>query len=192
MNQQNLPGTKHQSHAHRGATLEDLLSRTHEYYRARNLAQIEKQAVEWRYTGLSEYNNLAVKSGELCAKTNTGRYIKKVKSDVDFVGIIAGCGRFVCFDAKQTAEKSLPLSNVADHQIRTLLQKERCGAVSGLMILFSSLNRLFFVPAAVVDAAIIEMLYRKGRKSLSLADCIEKGREIEIKGNLADWLRVLL
>lgn len=188
--QQNLPGTKHISHAHLGRDLEDLLKRTHAVYRAKNLADIEKNPVEWTYTAKSQYDALKSNvSHDLVAVTNTKRYIKKVKSNIDFSGVAKG--KFAGFDAKQTKEKSLPLKHIQPHQLENLLKKEKCGGIAGFMILFSSLNRLFFVSASVVDAAVIEMLYKKGRKSLSFSDCEQRGKEIEIKGNLADWLAVL-
>ncbi|HEY8560474.1 MAG TPA: Holliday junction resolvase RecU [Pyrinomonadaceae bacterium] len=189
MTQPNLPGAKSANHAHLGRDLEDLLSRTHEYYRARGMADMEKNPVEWKYISKFEYDKLKAARADIVAVTNNNRYIKRVKSDVDFAGV--GYGRYFTFDAKETAEKNLPLSRVAEHQLRTLLKKEQCGGVAGLMILFSSVNRLFFVPASVVDAATVEMLYKKGRKSLSLDDCVAKGKEIQIAGNLADWLKVL-
>lgn len=190
MTQPTLPGQKTISHAHLGRDLEDLLSRTHETYKIQNVADIEKNPVEWRYCGKSEYDKLSAARADLVAVTNNGRYIKRVKSDVDFAGVAKG--RFVTFDAKETVDKNLALSRIQDHQLRTLLQKERCGGIAGLMILFSSLDRLFFVSASIVDRATIEMLYKRGRKSLSLVDCEVKGKEIPIKNNMVDWLKILL
>ncbi len=188
--QPTLPGTSHVSHSNLGKDFEAMLNRTHHFYAVNKLASVEKNPVEWRYIGFSEYNKLKTSRGELVAITNTNRYIKKVKSDVDYCGVFGG--RFITFDAKQTKESSLPLGNIAEHQIQTLLSKERAGGISGLMIYFSEKGRCFFVPASIVDAANIEMLYKKGRKSLSVDLCAAKGREIPVTHNLVDWLKVLI
>jgi Penicillin-binding protein-related factor A, putative recombinase len=191
MKQPTLPGTNRANHAHLGRNLEDLLDRTHSVYAVQKKANIEKNPVEWVYTSQSQYNTLRNNRADIVAVTNNARYIKRKKSDVDYAGVVAPSGRFITFDAKETTGKSFPLSNVAEHQIQTLLKKAECGALAGLMIYFSDLDRLFFLEIDYVDAANIEMLYKKGRKSIPLADCIDLGTEIPIHGNLADWYSVL-
>ena len=176
------------NHAHLGKNLEDLLNRTHAIYLKQKRGKIEKNPVEWRYTSESQYRALANGYGDIVAITNRRRFIKKVKSDVDFSGHIGG--KFVIFDAKETSVKNLPLSAVTEAQLRTLREHQECGSVSGLMVMFSALNRLFFITAAIVDMATIAMLYKKGPKSIPLVDFESFGVEIPIVGNLADWAGV--
>lgn len=189
--QPELPGVKSLSHSNRGRELEDLLERTHHFYAVRKLAFISKNPVEWRYVNQSHYNTFRDSSADFVAKTNRGLYLKKFKSDVDFSGVIAPTGRMVIFDSKQIKGKSLPLGNIAEHQIRTLSQNESCGAIAGIIILFSDLERVFFVFASVVQKAQFMMLYHRGAKSLSLVLCETDGIEIPVKNNLVDWLAEL-
>ena len=105
--------------------------------------------------------------------------------------MISPNGRAISFDAKEIKGKSLHLGNIESHQIETLRQAEEAGAISGLMIMFSDLQRVFFVPASVVEKVHLEMLYSKGAKSLSLSLCESDGREIQIVGGLVEYLEVI-
>lgn len=187
--QQNLPGTKHVSHANLGKNFETMLSKTHAEYAARKLAQIDQNPLQWVYINESQFRTFADSTYEIVAKTNRGNFLKKAKSNIDFSGVIAPHGKAVHFDAKQTKGKSFPLSNLQKHQLDTLIGKEQLGAVAGIMLYFSELNRVFFVRAKILDAAFIEMLYKGGRRSLSLAQCEENAVEIDVKGYFVDWLR---
>lgn len=191
--QPTLPGAKHVSHSNLGATLETMVDTANHYYKVKNIAHITKNPVEWRYTNLSQYKALANARADLAAVTNTGRFIKRVKSDVDFSGSVktAGGGRYICFDCKQFQGKSFPLANVEDHQIRTLADFAKCGAISGLLLLFTDLNRAFFVSAQLVDECAAAMLYKGARKSLSLLQCENDGIEIYSNAGIFDYLAAM-
>jgi recombination protein U len=190
MNQPTLPNLNRANHAHLGREFERLLEASHEEYKVRKLAIIEKNPIEWKYCGRSDYDYLSQnRSADLTAKTNTGRFIKRAQSDVDYSGTLKG-GRSINFDAKQTGGKSFPLSNVEKHQIRNLREKAEMGAISGLMIYFTELERIFFVSAQAV-AKIYDAIITGGRKSLSIEYCEGEGVEIPKRGNQIDWLKVL-
>lgn len=185
-----LPGIKHVSHANRGKEFEKLLAKTHHYYAVKKLAFVQQNPVEWRYVSKSQYDTFRDSTYDFVAKTNRGLYLKKFKSTVDFSGVIKG-GKMAIFDSKQITGKSLPLGNIPDHQIKTLRQSEECGAISGILLMFSDLNRVFFLSATVIERACVEMLYKNGRKSISLANCESEGVEIPVAGGLVEWLTIL-
>jgi recombination protein U len=190
--QPDLPGQKHISHAHRGRSLEDLLDRTHAKYEREKKASIEKNPVEWRYTDKNKYDYLCQNSKfDVVARTNTGRYLVRKKSDVDYSGVVAPVGRFFTFDAKETAVKNFSLQGLEKHQLETLEAKDRIGALAGLMVYFSSLNRLFFLHVKFVREAEDARLFKRGAKSIPLKTFEEIGREIPTRGDVADWYSVL-
>jgi penicillin-binding protein-related factor A (putative recombinase) len=151
------------THANLGKGFEQALERAHSVYAVQKLAVMDKNPVEWRFTSRGQYEALKGARADLVAITNTGRFIKRVRSDVDFSGTaktLDGRGISVQFDAKEVTRKSFPLANVEKHQVERLLLNEACGAIAGLMIHFSDLKRTFFVGATVVDQAFIAMLYK--------------------------------
>lgn len=178
--------------ANLGKAFEMDLERTHQFYQVKKLASIDRNPVEWRYTSPQTYNKYANSRGmdRLVARTASGSHLIKAASDIDYSGVAKG--RAVAFDAKETSTKNFPLGNVELHQVNALLNKARCGSIAGLMIRFTSVKRVYFVPVAVVDEAIIKMQFHGGRKSLSLAECAGLGLEIPVSQNLIDWLPVLL
>ncbi len=100
------------SHAHRGRSLEDLINYANDQYRARGIADIEKQPVPARFIG--------------------GGRVIPVKSGVDYEGIFQGLR--VVFEAKQTHLKSFPLRLVKDHQYQRLLAASVGGHRSFLLV----------------------------------------------------------
>lgn len=173
-----------QGHANRGRELEKLLERTHAYYRVHKKAVVDKNPVEWRYINFSQYNAAKdnVGASRTVAKTAHGEYLRKVKSDIDFSGTLAG-GRSIYFDAKQTQGKSWPYDRIDKHQVETLIEKDKIGAIAGIILMFTDLDRAFFVQASTIDEGVINMLYRKGRKSLSIAECEQHALEIRVEKN---------
>ena len=189
--QQPNPSAKQVSHSNRGREFETLIERTNHYYSVRKIAFIEKNPTVWRYVNKSQFDTFRDSTSDFVAKTNRGLYLKRFKSDVDFSGVLAPNGRAISFDSKEIKGKSLPLGNIAEHQIQTLRQAEEVGGIAGLMIMFSDLQRVFFVSASVVEQAVIQMLYHRGAKSLSLSLCESEGKEIQVVGGLVEYLEVI-
>ena len=174
-----------------GKAFESMLERSHAVYATQKIAAMQKNPAEWKYTGPTAYYKMANHPKDLVARTNTGRFLTRVKSTIDFSGVAGG--RFVTFDAKQVSRLNFPLSDLPLHQLSTLCFAEQCGAISGLMIHFSTYKRTFFVPAGYVERVNNEMNLSGGKKSISLADCEENG--IEIPSSLmieCDWFGVLI
>lgn len=168
-----------------------MLERSHEVYATQKLAAMQRNPSEWKYTGPAAFDKMKNHHQDLVARTNTGRYLQRVKSTVDFSGVAAG--RFVTFDAKQVSRLNFPLSDLPPHQLARLTFAEQCGALSGLMIHFTSLRRTFFVSASYVELVNNQMNFFDGKKSISLSDCEENGVEIP-RSPIAecDWFAVLI
>lgn len=177
--------------AHLGRDFERLLEQAHAVYAAKRIADMKKNPGEWKYTNKGAYDKMRSYRADLVAITNTGRYIKRTKSNIDFSGVAGGW--YVMFDAKQVSRMNFPLSDLPEHQLETLRVAERCGAIAGLMIHFTSYGRTFFLSAEYVDGVATQMLVKGGKKSISLAECEENGIEIPKSGMIeCDWYSVLI
>lgn len=178
------------NHANLGRELESMLERTHEIYAAQNLAQMKKHPVEWKYTSSEAYRELLNYRQDVTARTNTGRYIARIRSYIDFSGVAAG--RFVAFDAKQVSRFNFPLGDLRSHQLTRLVAAELCGGIAGLIIRFTNYQRMFFVPASYVDQ-VNTAIADGGKKSISLKDCEVSGKEIKQRADLeCDWYPALI
>lgn len=177
--------------AHLGRDFEQMLEQAHAYYALRKIADIKKNPSEWKYTNQVAWDKMRGYRADLVAKTNTGRFIKRTKSNIDFSGVAGGW--YVTFDAKQVSRQNFPLSDLPEHQLRTLHFSEVCGAISGLMIRFAAYNRVFFISAGYVQSVNDQMLVKGGKKSISLAECEVNGIEIPKSGAIdCDWFSVLV
>lgn len=177
--------------ASRGRLFEDDLERTHEYYRKTGIATVRKNDREWVYTSQSDRQRLLLKTNELTAKCDNGRFLVARKSKVDFEGNFRA--RYIAFDAKETSEASLPLKNIKRHQVEQLLDHERTGGLAGFMVRFASAEGepVFFLRASMVHAYLTGALYRKGRRSVPVAAFEEHGTAIPVENGLINWARVL-
>jgi recombination protein U len=188
----NLPDIKHVSHSNLGKELEDALNRTHYLYAIQKTAHILQNPKTWVYTNKAKYDYLtSTGAGATVARTGDGKYLQAKKSNVDFSGNVGAM--HVAFDAKQTKGKSFPLKNVERHQIEKLLLTEQTGAIAGLIVWMSDISRVFFIRAAMLNDAVIEMLYKQGRSSISLKQMEEEAIEIQTHSDLREvnWLPII-
>ena len=88
----------------RGSVLEDCINFTNEYYRQHGIAVIQKIPTPITPVEMNKENS-----------TITLAYYDK-QSTVDYIGAVQGIP--ICFDAKEAAQKRLPLQNIHEHQIR--------------------------------------------------------------------------
>lgn len=191
MKQNTLPNLKAvQSHSRRGLSFESELEKTHKLYEFQKFGKIEKNEKVWSYASPAERANiLKTNCRAITAVTDNSRVLITRKSKPDFSGHILG--RYIEFDAKETKGKSLPFANISRHQIEQLLRTQATGGISGLMIHFSELERCFFLPATEVDTLYIEMLYKRGAKSIPLAVCETNGVEVVKNQNLWNWFEAM-
>lgn len=80
-------------------------------------------------------------------------------------------------ELKSFKGKSIPFTNIKGHQIQSLTEKSKLEGVRGLFILnFRDLGKTY-----ALDAEWVDELYRKGKKSISLAYVEKHGELIEQK-----------
>ena len=116
----------------RGSGLEDLINFTNDIYRQKGLALFQK--IPTPITPV-EVNNKE--------RTITLAYFDK-QSTVDYIGVVQGIA--VCFDAKETALKSLPIQNIHEHQIKFMEDFQNQQGVSFLLVQFTALDEFYFLP----------------------------------------------
>lgn len=115
----------------RGDALEELIQETNTYYRQKKLGRVDKIATPIKVVDIDEN------------KVITRAFFEK-KSTVDFMGIIQGVG--VAFDAKETHQKSLPLSNIHDHQLEFMKDIDDQNGLAFIIIHFKFCDEYYLVP----------------------------------------------
>ena len=116
----------------RGSVLEELINRSNDKYREKNLALIQKIPTPITPIKMDkEHNHITL------------AYFEK-KSTVDYIGIVQGIP--VCFDAKECTTDTFPLQNIHEHQMEFMGQFEKQGGISFFIILFSCRDEKIYVP----------------------------------------------
>ncbi len=116
----------------RGSTLEELINRTNEVYREKNLALIQK--IPTPITPLKFDKD---------KRQITLAYFDQ-KSTVDYIGAVQGIP--VCFDAKESTVDTFSLQNLHEHQVDFMTRFEQQGGISFLILFFTTRNELFYLP----------------------------------------------
>lgn len=116
----------------RGSALEELLNLSIEQYRTKNLALIQKIP-----TPITPVNI------DKSTRHITLAYFEK-QSTVDYIGVVQGIP--VCFDAKECATDTFPLSNIHEHQIKFMEDFERQDGISFLIISYTHKNYYIYLP----------------------------------------------
>lgn len=156
----------------RGSALEELINFTNERYRREGLAVLQKiptPIVPVRIDKESRNITLA--------------YFEKT-STVDYVGAAQGVP--LAFDAKETAQKYLPLQNIHAHQIAFLEEFQKQRGLSFLLVHFSLQDEYYLLPFATLkrywDAAA-----QGGRKSVPY-EAFEQKYQIKRAGGTLHYL----
>lgn len=120
----------------RGSGFEQCINYTNEIYRQKGLGLIQK---------------IPTPITPIEIQKETGRislaYFDS-KSTVDYIGIIQGIA--ICFDAKETKEKSLPIHNIHDHQIEFMRDFKNQGGLAFILVHFKFFDRYFYMPIEVL------------------------------------------
>jgi len=157
----------------RGSVLEDIINLTNELYESKGLALIQKIPTP-------------IKPIEI---DNEKRVIKlayfEKKSTVDYIGAVQGIP--ICFDAKETNKKSIPIQNIHEHQIEFMKNFEKQGGVSFLVVYFSEFNDYMFVPFDVLNEYYLDSL-KGGRKSIPYK---ELDKTLSIKNSSGRYINYL-
>ncbi len=139
----------------RGSTLEDLINQTIQSYRERGLALIQKVP-----TPITPINI------EKETRHITLAYFDR-KSTVDYIGVVQGVP--VCFEAKECAEDTFPLSNIHAHQVRFMEDFEKQDGISFLLLSFTSRQEFYYMPFAEMRA-FWKRMELGGRKSFLISE----------------------
>lgn len=159
----------------RGSDLEDLIHTTIEYYRQEGLARIDKISTPVKVIDIDGQGTI------------TKAFFEK-KSTVDFMGIIQGIG--VAFDAKETNLKSLPLSNIHEHQIEFMGDITRQKGLAFLIVHFKFCDEFYLVPYEKL-LAHFNASQKGERKSISYK-ALDPALKIElVRGNILNFLPAL-
>lgn len=135
----------------RGSSLEDIINFTNEMYRQKGLALIQKIPTPITPVEISKEK-----------RTITLAYFDQ-QSTVDYIGVVQGIP--ICFDAKDTAQKSLPIQNIHEHQIQFMSEFQTQKGISFLLVHFSEFNTYHFLPFDVLNT-YWENAQKGGRKSI--------------------------
>lgn len=159
----------------RGDALEDLILISNEFYKNHGLARIDKAATPITVVDINEKGLI------------TKGYFEK-KSTVDFYGIAQGI--YICFDAKETNLKSIPLSNIHEHQIEYMKDINQQNGLAFIIVHFKLFDEYLLVP--------FETLYdyyhnsnNGGRKSIPYKE-LDLGFKIERTGSgILNYMEVI-
>ena len=121
----------------RGNDLEEQINITTELYREKKLGIIQKIPTPIKPINIDQSN-----------RTITLAYFEQ-KSTVDYVGVIQGIA--VCFDAKETAKVSLPISNIHKHQVEFMKDFKSQGGESFLVVHFKKYEEYYLLPIEELD-----------------------------------------
>ena len=159
----------------RGSVLEDLVNFTNDYYRQRGLALFQKIPTPITPVEVSNEKRII-----------TLAYFDK-QSTVDYIGVVQGIA--VCFDAKETTLKSLPIQNIHPHQIAFMIDFQKQNGISFLLVYFSAIDSFYFLPFEILEQYWTDS-QKGGRKSIPLS-AFEEQYRIKHKNGILQYLDVI-
>ncbi len=150
----------------RGSTLEDIINFTNDMYRQQGLALIQKIPTPITPVEINKEK-----------RTITLAYFDQ-QSTVDYIGVVQSIA--VCFDAKDTTLKSLPIQNIHAHQIKFMEDFQSQNGVAFLLVHFAVFDEFYFLPFEILKD-FWDKAQAGGRKSIPYA-AFEKKYLIENRG----------
>lgn len=160
----------------RGSTLEDFINLSNDKYLSSGLAVIQKIPTPIKPIKIDKDS-----------RHITLAYFDQ-KSTVDYIGVVQGIP--VCFDAKETAVDTFPLTNIHPHQITFMENFEKQHGISFIILYFSARDEFYYIPFC----DIMKFWLRGengGRKSFTY-DEIDKNYQIHgSKGVIVHYLETL-
>ena len=160
----------------RGSTLEEKINFSNQLYRQEGIAVIQK--IPTPITPVEVDNK---------KHTITLAYFD-AQSTVDYIGIAQGIG--ICFDAKETGLKSLPVQNIHAHQLQFMEDFNRHGGVAFLLVHFSGVGKYFFLPIEVLKH-YWQQAQKGGRKSIPLSAFEEQYEIVTKRSGLLNYLEAV-
>lgn len=160
----------------RGSVLEDIINFTNERYQQQGLALFQKIATPITPVKINPEN------GQI-----TLAYFEQ-HSTVDYIGVAQGVP--ICFDAKETSKKHLPLQNIHQHQVDFMRDFSKQKGVAFLLVHFTTIDEYFLLPLEIL-MEYKENADKGGRKSIPY-EAFPKEYQIHKKGNqLLNYLEVV-
>ncbi|MCI8703164.1 MAG: Holliday junction resolvase RecU [Anaerotignum sp.] len=159
----------------RGSSLEELINFTNERYRRDGLALLQKIPTPIVPVQIDPQS-----------RNITLAYFEKT-STVDYIGAAQGVP--LAFDAKETAQKHLPLQNIHAHQIAFLDEFQKQRGLSFLLVHFSVQDEYFLLPFATLKA-YWEAAEQGGRKSIPY-EAFEQKYQIPQTGGALHYLNAV-
>lgn len=160
----------------RGSALEEMINRTNDLYRDKNLALIQK--IPTPITPI-----------EIDSKTRhiTLAYFEQ-KSTVDYIGAVQGFP--VCFDAKESATDTFSLQNIHDHQVEFMKQFEKQGGIAFFLIYYTKRDLFYFMPINEMEV-FVQRSKNNGRKSFRFEELKEENFLKKKSGVLVPYLDMI-
>lgn len=168
---------KNISYGNRGMNLETEINDTNNYYLLTNKAVIYKKPTPITITKVDYPSRLeaVIKEGYF-----------KTPSTTDYNGIYRG--KYIDFEAKETKNKSFPLCNIHEHQIKHLKRILEHGGISFLIIRFTLNNKTFLLETK----KLIDYIDTTNKKSIPFNYFLENGYLIKDKYNpRVDYLEII-
>ena len=160
----------------RGSALEELVNLTNEAYRRKGLAVMQKIPTP-----------ITPVQFDSVTRNITLAYFEQ-KSTIDYIGAVQGIP--VCFDAKETHLKRLPMDNIHEHQIEFMREFERQQGVAFLLVYFRFADEYYCLPFPTL-AKWWDEGKRGGRKSIPY-DAFDKRLQVRNeKGNFIHYLEAI-
>lgn len=160
----------------RGSTLEDLINHTNDSYREKKLALIQKIPTPITPIEIDK-----------ASRHITLAYFDQ-KSTVDYIGAVQGVP--VCFDAKECSATTFPLQNIHPHQIRFMEEFERQGGIAFIILYFTGLDEMYYVPLADV-LQFWKRMEDGGRKSFTYDEVDKSWRIRSHRDILVHYLEMI-
>jgi len=156
----------------RGSTFEEMINFTNERYRNDSLAIVQKVPTPITPVEINKES-----------RTITLAYFEK-KSTVDYIGLVQGIA--ICFDAKETRQKSFPISNIHRHQIEFMEEFTKQGGIAFMLVNFVLHDQYFFLPFEQLKG-FWNMAQSGARKSVPY-DSFDKRYLVEYRGGYLRYL----
>lgn len=160
----------------RGNTLEEFINLSNDVYREKGLGIIQKIPTPITPVQISK------------DKRNITLAYFDSKSTVDYIGAVQGIP--ICFDAKETSHKYLPMQNIHSHQIEFMNDFKRQKGAAFLIVYFKFCEEIFLFPFEDLKKWW-ENSQNGGRKSIPYTAFSQDYRIYNKNGVIAHYLEPL-
>ena len=142
----------YQTRGLRGSVLEDLINMANDISRKQGIALVQKIPTPIKPVEFDSER-----------RTISLAYFEQ-RSTVDYIGVLQGIP--LCFDAKETAQKNLPVANIHPHQVDFMREFDRQGGLAFLLVHFSMDDQYYLLPFEVLNTYFDEAGEHKGVKTI--------------------------